>query len=101
MRSPKLGNLVVATGIGVMTTIPVFLSSEVVQAASVTAPGCTADVGDASTVTLTRVNANCVLKFTSGSNTWTVPNSLSSVRALVVGGGGGGGQNGGGGGGGG
>ena len=72
-----------------------------VSAATVTAPGCSATVSNANTATLARVDANCILTFTSGSNAWTVPAGMSSVRVLVVGGGGGGGQNGGGGGGGG
>ena len=101
MRASKIVNFVMATSVGLLAVTPVFLSADVAHAASISAPGCTADVGTDSTATLTRVNANCVLKFTSGSNTWTVPNSMTSVRVLVVGGGGGGGQNGGGGGGGG
>lgn len=43
----------------------------------------------------------CQISFTSGSNTWTAPVGVSSVKALVVGGGGGGGSHVGGGGGGG
>lgn len=71
------------------------------SAATVNAPGCTATVSNANTAELTRMDTQCVLTFTTGSNAWTVPSGMDSVRVLVVGGGGGGGQNGGGGGGGG
>lgn len=99
MRTHKIRRFAAACSVA-LTTVASF-GIEPAQAASVSAPGCAATVGDASTATLTRVDANCVLTFTSGSNTFSVPSGMTSVRALVVGGGGGGGHNGGGGGGGG
>lgn len=84
-----------------MAGLTVAFTVDPVRAASLAAPGCTATVGNASTATLARSGAKCVLTFSSGVNSWTVPASTTSVRVLVVGGGGAGGQNGGGGGGGG
>jgi hypothetical protein len=44
---------------------------------------------------------DCVITFSSGSGTWTIPAGITSIKVLVVGGGGGGGADAGGGGGGG
>ncbi|MCX6873062.1 MAG: chitobiase/beta-hexosaminidase C-terminal domain-containing protein [Verrucomicrobia bacterium] len=51
------------------------------------------------TSTTTTAGGNTIVKFTGGSDTWTVPDGVTSVNVLVVGGGGGGGGNSGGGGG--
>ena len=64
-----------------------------VQAAPVTTGSCTAEVDNATGVTMTVAsNGDCVLTFTrTGATAWTVPAAVTSVRALVVGGGGAGG----------
>lgn len=41
-------------------------------------------------LTTAGVVTGCEIKFTAGTNSWTVPYGVSSVKALVVGGGGGG-----------
>jgi len=70
-----------------------FLASQV-QAIAVTTGSCTADVDNATGVTMTVApGGDCVLSFMrTGTTTWTVPAAVTSVRALVVGGGGAGGK---------
>ena len=73
--------------------IPSAFMSSPAQAVAVTSGACTADVDNATGVTMTVASGgDCVLTFTrTGTTTWTVPAAVSSVRALVVGGGGAGG----------
>lgn len=68
-------------------------------AGAVTSGSCTTNVGEASTATIAQVNNDCVLTFTSGSNSWTVPANVAEADLLVIGGGGAGGTRSGGGGG--
>jgi len=88
----------------VLASITVGFVSTAVSAATVSSGTCTADVNDATGVTMTVAsNGDCVLSFAtapttpttsteSATRTWTVPASVSSVQALVVAGGGGGGS---------
>ena len=78
----------------VLASITVGFVSTAVSAATVSSGTCTADVNDATGVTMTVAsNGDCVLSFTrTGTTTWTVPGAVSTVRALVVGGGGAGGK---------
>ena len=77
-----------------MVAIPSTFLASPVQAATVTSGSCTADVDNATGVTMTVASGgDCVLSFTrTGTTTWTVPAAVTSVRALVVGGGGAGGK---------
>ena len=69
----------------------------------VSAPSAMAALSDANcTPTVSGVTAsgvasgdNCIIKFTAGSGTWTMPAGVTSIRYLVVAGGGGGGAAGG------
>jgi len=77
-----------------------------VVAATISNGVCEQSVGSSLNVEVTTLFTNgvatgCQVRFTSGSNSWTVPYNVSSIRLLVVGGGGGGGSHVGGGGGGG
>ena len=74
--------------------IPSTMMVSPAQAVAVTSGSCTADVDDATGVTMTVTSGgDCVLTFTrTGTTTWSVPGAVTSVRALVVGGGGGGGK---------
>jgi hypothetical protein len=93
-------SLVSVFAMAVSTTVG--FASTSVSAATVTSGVCTATVGNATGVTMTVVEGECVLKFTNvGTTTWTVPSGVTTVRVLVVGAGGGGGADAGGGGGGG
>jgi hypothetical protein len=67
------------------------VSSANAAAGTITSGGCSAAVGEVSTATISQVGSDCVIKFTSGSNSWTVPAGVTSVRYLVVAGGGAGG----------
>lgn len=60
-------------------------------AGTITSGGCSAAVGEVLTATISQVGSDCVIRFTSGSNTWTLPSGVTSVRYLVVAGGGAGG----------
>lgn len=71
------------------------ISSANAAAGTITSGGCSATVGEVLTATISQVGSDCVIKFTSGSNTWTRPAGISSVRYLVVAGGGAGGAAGG------
>ena len=64
------------------------------SAATVSSGSCSADVDNATGVTMTVTSGgDCVITFTrTGTTTWTVPGGVTSVRALVVGGGGAGGK---------
>ena len=77
-----------------LVAIPSTFLATPVQAATVTSGSCTADVDNATGVTMTVApGGDCVLSFTrTGTTTWTVPSGVTSVRALVVGGGGAGGK---------
>ncbi|MCF8529344.1 MAG: InlB B-repeat-containing protein [Aquiluna sp.] len=77
------------------------VTTQSAQAATAGSGACEQTVGDSSGVTSTQVGSDCVVTFTSGNTTWTVPSGVSSVRLLLVGGGAGGMGDGGGGGGGG
>ena len=73
--------------------VPSTFMASPARAATVTSGSCSADVDNATGVTMTVAsNGDCVLSFTrTGTTTWTVPGAVSTVRALVVGGGGAGG----------
>ena len=77
-----------------VVAIPLTMLVSPVQAATVTTGSCTAEVDNATGVTMTvAANGDCVLTFTrTGTTTWTVPAAVTSVRALVIGGGGAGGN---------
>jgi len=77
-----------------LVAIPSTFLATPVQAIAVTTGACTADVDNATGVTMTVApGGDCVLSFTrTGTTTWTVPVAVSTVRALVVGGGGAGGK---------
>ena len=62
---------------------------------------CAQTVGAGLTASATASGSYCIISFTSGSGTWTIPTGVKSFDVLVVGGGGGGGSDAGGGGGGG
>lgn len=64
-------------------------------AGTITSGGCSAAVGEVTTASISQVGTDCVIRFTSGSNSWTVPSGVTSVRYLVVAGGGAGGAAGG------
>ena len=54
---------------------------------------CVQEVGSSSGVSVTTSGNDCIVQFTAvGSNTWTPPAKVTSVRALIVAGGGGGGS---------
>jgi hypothetical protein len=86
-----------------VSSATVGLVSTSVSAATVTTGSCTAEVDNATGVTMTvATGGDCVLTFTrTGVTTWTVPSGVTSIRALIVGAGGGGSADVGGGGGGG
>ena len=67
--------------------------SKPASAATVSVGTCTAEVDNATGVTMTVTpGGDCVLTFTrAGTTTWTVPSGVTSLRALILGGGGGGG----------
>ena len=71
------------------------ISSVNAAAGTITSGGCSATVGEVSTATISQVGGDCVIKFLSGSNSWTLPAGVTSVRYLVVAGGGAGGAAGG------
>ena len=77
-----------------VVAIPLTMLVSPAQAATVTNGSCTADVDNATGVTMTVApGGDCVLTFTrTGTTTWTVPAAVTSVRALVIGGGGAGGK---------
>jgi len=74
--------------------IPSTFMASPARAATVTSGSCSADVDNATGVTMTVTpGGDCVLSFTrTGTTTWTVPAAVTSVRALIVGGGGAGGN---------
>lgn len=74
---------------------------EPATAATVGTGACEQTVDSSAGVSVTQIGNDCVVTFTAGTTTWTVPTGVSSVAVLAVGGGGGGGQDGGSGGGGG
>ena len=80
-----------ALALVVSTSSVTGVSSANAAAGTITSGGCSAAVGEVSTATISQVGSDCVIKFTSGSNSWTVPAGVTSVRYLVVAGGGGGG----------
>ena len=67
--------------------------SKPASAATVSVGTCTAEVDNATGVTMTVTpGGDCVLTFTrAGTTTWTVPSGVTSLRTLILGGGGGGG----------
>lgn len=81
--------------------LPIMGTAPVANAATAGTGNCVQTVGNTTGVTVTQVGSDCVVTFTSGSNTWTVPAGVTAIRLLIVGGGAGGQADGGGGGGGG
>ena len=90
--------------------LPLVLAVSTLSAISVvTAPIARANPTDANCAPLVSglsasavaSGSDCIITFSSGSGTWTVPNGITSIAIVVVGGGGGGGGDGGSGGGGG
>ncbi len=77
------------------TSSTIGISSANAAAGTITSGGCSATVGEVLTATISQVGSDCVIRFTSGSNSWTVPAGVTSVRYLVVAGGGAGGAAGG------
>ena len=87
-----------------VVAIPVAFIASPASAATVTSGTCTAEVNDATGVSMSvAANGDCVLTFATASSTptgssefatrtWTVPASVSSVDVFVVAGGGGGGM---------
>ena len=87
-----------------VVAIPVAFIASPASAATVTNGTCTAEVNDATGVSMSvAANGDCVLTFATASTTatgssefatrtWTVPASISSVDVFVVAGGGGGGM---------
>ena len=80
-----------ALALVVSTSSVAGVSSANAAAGTITSGGCSAAVGEVSTATISQVGSDCVIRFTSGSNSWTVPAGVTSVRYLVVAGGGAGG----------
>lgn len=74
--------------------------SQSAQAASgtVTQGTCSSVVGETTTAVMLSTSGKCVIKFTAGTNSWTVPAGVTSINYLIVGGGGAGSHDGGGGG---
>ena len=64
-----------------------FLSVPTAQA--IGSGNCVSTVTGA-TATATQSGSNCIVIFTAGSGTWTIPTGITSITYLVVGGGGGG-----------
>ena len=60
---------------------------------TISSGSCQADVADgsSSSVEIFKVGNDCVIKFKSGTNSWTPPSNVTSVRVLLAGGGGAGG----------
>ena len=80
-----------ALALVVSTSSVAGISSANAAAGTITSGGCSAAVGEVLTATISQVGSDCVIKFTSGSNSWTVPAGVTSVRYLGVAGGGAGG----------
>lgn len=79
----------------VSSTSLIAISGANAAAGIITSSGCSATVGEVSTATIEQVGSDCVIKFLSGSNSWTVPAGITTARYLVVAGGGAGGAAGG------
>ena len=92
-RTRSLASLLGAIGVVAASLVTIAFAGSPVRAASVTSGRCTAVVNDAAGVNMAVTSSNdCVLSFaTVGTNTWTVPSSVTSVSLLLIGGGGGGG----------
>jgi hypothetical protein len=91
----KFGLLaLIATSFSIVSVTPAFAA-----AGSVTNGLCTSTVGETTTVEVFQVGNDCVVRFTSGSNSWTPPTDVREIDLLVVAGGGAGGRRSGGGGG--
>lgn len=86
---------VLALSLVVSTSSVVGISSANAAAGTITNGICSATVGEVTTATISQVGNDCVIKFTSGSNSWSVPAGITTVRYLVVAGGGAGGAAGG------
>ena len=94
--------LICLSALIVSTTVALVSTS--VSAATVASGTCTAEVNDATGVSMSvAANGDCVLTFATASSTptgssefatrtWTVPASITSVDVFVVAGGGGGGM---------
>ena len=68
-----------------------FVNQSPARAATVGSGACAQSVSSATGVSVTQIGNDCVVTFTSGSNTWTAPSLVNNVRLLAVGGGGAGG----------
>ena len=91
----KIGLLaLIAASFSIVSVAPAFAA-----AGSVTNGLCTSTVGETTTVEVFQVGNDCVVRFTSGSNSWTPPTDVREIDLLVVAGGGAGGRRSGGGGG--
>jgi uncharacterized repeat protein (TIGR02543 family) len=85
--------------IAVSTLSAISIPQASAASGAVTSGACSSTVGETSTVTVAVVGNDCVITFTSGINSWTVPANVAEIDLLVIGGGGAGGTRSGGGGG--
>ena len=94
---------IVATLLALVALVIVFPDRNVSlgPALAISNADCAQTVGAGLTASATASGSYCIISFTSGSGTWTIPTGVKSFDVLVVGGGGGGGSDAGGGGGGG
>ncbi len=99
-RLPSLG-LSLALIISIVPAVITFTAEPARAAAgTLTSGSCTANVGETLTATIAQVGGtDCVITFTSGSNSFTPPTGVREISLLVVAGGGSGGARAGGGGG--
>ena len=59
-------------------------------AGTITNGSCSSVVGETTTVSIVQSGTDCILTFTSGTNSWTPPTNVTAARVLIVGGGAGG-----------
>ena len=77
---------------GFLIATPISASALTVKATGTNPSMCNQDVTNTTGVSVERIGTACVISFTStGSNAWSAPVGVTSIRVLVVGGGGAGG----------
>ena len=74
--------------------IPMVSLDSAVASTTVGTGACEQTVDSSAGVSVTQIGNDCVVTFTAGTTTWTVPTGVSSLALLAVGGGGGGGPDG-------
>ena len=88
---PSIASWLVVAPLLSLVALTTTAESANAAAGSISNGSCASTVGETTTASIVQSgNVDCIVTFTSGTNSWTVPAGVTTARILVVGGGAGG-----------